>query len=283
MHILLPRAYGMCFGVRDALALADSIADPSSVTIYGELAHNEEVRRRLAERGFRGLEENARDGAPPTARVLLTPHGVSDRERARLTGAGASLIDATCPLVRAAHAAALRFAAEGRFVVVVGRADHVEVRGLVGDLPRHAVVAGPDDVETYPAASIGVVAQTTTTAAELAAALEAVRERNPAADVRLADTICQPTRDRQAALAALLPQIEVLVVVGGRGSRNTRQLADAAARAGVRAHHVQRASDLDPAWFAGAPRVGLTAGTSTPAAILAEVYDALVAMEPPRE
>src|SRR5262245_32465085 len=279
MNVLLPRAYGMCFGVRDAIAMAEAIRDPENVTIYGELVHNEEVRARLAARGFRALDETART-APSTPRVLLTPHGVSDRERARLESTGAELVDATCPLVRAAHRVAQSLAAEGRFVVVVGRADHVEVRGLVGDLERFAVVARPDDAADYDADRIGVLAQTTTTEDELYAVVDAVRAKNPRADVEVVDTICRPTRDRQAALAELLPRIDVLVVVGGRNSRNTRQLADAAARAGVRAHLVQGAADLDPRWFSAAVRVGLAAGTSTPGEAVREVHDALLAMEP---
>jgi len=270
----------MCFGVRDALAAAEALPDPSGVTIYGELVHNPLVGERLAERGFRQLDELERD-VPRTEAVLVTAHGVSDREAARLREHGLRIVDTTCPLVRAAHAAARELDREGRLVVVVGRAGHVEIRGLVGDLRRSVVVAGPEEVERWPDPRIGVLAQTTTPAAQLHAVVRAIRRANPDADVRVADTVCRPTRDRQESLAELLPHVSALVVVGGRGSRNTLELVRAAEAAGVRAIHVESAAELDPAAFAGIETVGLTAGTSTLPETVEEVHERLRGMAPP--
>ncbi len=278
MQVLIPRFYGMCFGVRDALAMAEAVEEPERVTILGELVHNEEVGRRLAARGFRSVGESSgeipRDGA-----VLVTAHGTSDHERARYDAAGLSVIDTTCPLVRNAHEAARRFDAEDRLVVVVGRADHVEVRGLTGDLRAHVVIASAAEARDLGAPRIGVLSQTTTPPDVFADAARAVRDANPRADVAIADTVCRPTRDRQEALAELLDAVDLLVVVGGARSRNAQELVAAAERAGVRAFRISSAEELQPERLAGAVTVGLTAGTSTLPGTFDAVHRALLALE----
>jgi 4-hydroxy-3-methylbut-2-enyl diphosphate reductase len=180
--------------------------------------------------------------------------------------------------VERAHLAAKRLRDEGDFVVVVGRRDHVEVRGLVGDLERFAVVASPDEVITYPGDRIGVIAQTTSTDRQVSSVHAAVVERNPRARVRLVDTVCQPTRDHQRALERLLGRVEAVVVVGGRNSNNTRALAARCRERGVPAVHVQGPEDLDPDFFAGRDVIGLTAGTSTLDETIDGVHRALLSL-----
>ncbi|MBZ0154560.1 MAG: 4-hydroxy-3-methylbut-2-enyl diphosphate reductase [Planctomycetes bacterium] len=262
MQVLRADEMGMCFGVRDALTAIGRVADPTAVTMHGELVHNPEVLAMLDRRGFHRVDE-ARRGVPVTPVVLVTAHGVSDRERERLTAAGKQLLDTTCPLVQKAHAAAKELAAEGRRVVVIGRADHVEVRGLVEDLAAPIVVASEAEVRPWPERRLGVVSQTTTPVALARRIVARIRAENPHADVREIDTICGPTKARIEALAALLPRIDALVVVGGHGSNNTRQLVQRGEAAGLRTLHVEHAGELQPAWFAGCRVVGLTAGTST--------------------
>jgi 4-hydroxy-3-methylbut-2-enyl diphosphate reductase len=264
MQVVAAEAMGLCFGVRDALAVARGVEAPAQVTVFGQLVHNPVVTRELSGRGFRQVEELGRELTPlNTPEVLITAHGISDRERAELAAMGKALIDSTCPLVRKAHAAALRLAGEGYFVVVIGKKNHVEVRGLVGDLERFAVVESAADVVRFDAAKIGVIAQTTSVERDVRAIVERVRAVNAHAEVRFVNTICAPTRDRQAALEKVLGEVDVLVVVGGHHSNNTRQLVARAAEAGVRAIHVEDASELEEAMFAPDEIVGLTAGTST--------------------
>ena len=280
MEVIRAEALGLCFGVRDALAATETVPDPHDVTIYGELVHNEHVNRRLVQLGFRQVGERERQTeAPATGRVLITAHGVSNTERARLREAGRELIDTTCPLVSRAHEAALRLDAEGRFVVVIGRRGHVEVRGLTGDLRNYAVVESPGEARPYAAEKIGVIAQTTSTDALVSAVLDAVRAMNPGRPVRYVDTVCRPTRERQQALRALLPRVDVLIVVGGRNSRNTNELVEAARARGVPAFRVAGASELVPAWFIGCRAAGLTAGTSTLDEAIEEVHRTLLAMQ----
>ncbi len=277
MKVILAQALGMCFGVRDALARIESIEDPHSVTIYGDLVHNESVLRHLRQRGFHSTGEVGRS-VPETARVLITAHGLSNRERETLRRSGKDLIDTTCPLVRRAHQAALELAAEGRHVVVIGRPGHVEVRGLTGDLMSHTVIERKEDVRPLGHRRIGVVCQTTTREETARPILARLAKLNPDADLRYVNTICRPTRRRQRAVAILLRAVQALVVVGGKHSNNTRALVERAKRSGVRVRHVQSPSDLHPDWFCGIETVGLTAGTSTLPTTVVEVHRALKAI-----
>ncbi|MCK5941956.1 MAG: 4-hydroxy-3-methylbut-2-enyl diphosphate reductase [Planctomycetes bacterium] len=277
MQIKRADAMGMCFGVRDALLAIEQVAEPAAVTIHGELVHNGEVLRMLDARGFRQSGEASR-GVPETEGVLITAHGVSERERRRLRAAGKRLIDTTCPLVHKAHEAAQLLQADARRVVVLGRRDHVEVRGIVEDLRDPIVVRDERDVATWPDERLGVVCQTTTPSERVDALMAAIRRANPHADVRLIDTVCNPTKARGAALEALLPQVDALVVVGGRDSNNTRQLVLRAERRGVAALHIENEAELDEGWLSGRRVVGLTAGTSTLPATIDAVHARLLAI-----
>lgn len=277
MQVKRADAMGMCFGVRDALAAMEQVADPESVTIHGELVHNGEVLRMLADRGFRQSAEDRRD-VPATDAVLITAHGVSNRERQKLRRAGKSLIDTTCPLVHKAHEAAQLLQADGRRVVVIGRPDHVEVRGIVEDLDDAVVVQKVCDVATWPEDRLGVVCQTTTPSERVDELMLAIRHQNGHADVRLIDTVCNPTKARGAALEALLPQVDALVVVGGRDSNNTRQLVVRGRERGIPTVHIENADELRPEWFAGRQAVGLTAGTSTLPQTIDAVHEWLVGL-----
>ncbi|GIW87834.1 MAG: 4-hydroxy-3-methylbut-2-enyl diphosphate reductase [Isosphaeraceae bacterium] len=280
MRVIRATAMGLCFGVQDALEMVESIERPERVTIYGELVHNGLVQERLKRLGFRQAAEVGRERSlPETPIVLITAHGVSEAERRRLEAAGREVIDTTCPLVRRAHRAAVALQAQGYFVVIIGKPDHVEVRGLTGDLTRYAVVDRPEAARPYGAARIGLVCQTTTPPPLVRAIAEAVTAANPdAQEIRLVDTVCRPTRERQQAMDQLLDQVEAVVVVGGRHSNNTRALTERCRARGVRAWQVERAEELDPAWFAGIEVVGLTAGTSTLDVTIDEVERVLLAI-----
>lgn len=278
MQVIKADVLGMCFGVRDALKLIDSVSQPRDVTIHGELVHNEEVLKRLDARGFRQVEERRRRELPLTNTVLVTAHGISDRERARLLQAGKRLLDSTCPLVTRAHDAARKLQADGYHVLVIGRRGHVEVQGIVEDLDSFDILETPHEVAVYPHPRLGVMCQTTTPLAHATAVREAIARRNPHADIRFVDTICHPTKDHQESLERLLDKVEVVVVVGGQHSNNTKQLVRRCLERDVPAHHVQSADDLRAEWFEGVERVGLTAGTSTLEETITEVFEALAAM-----
>jgi 4-hydroxy-3-methylbut-2-enyl diphosphate reductase len=229
----------------------------------------------LGEAGFRQSPEGTREAAFGTPLVLITAHGVSHAERQRLAAANKALIDTTCPLVRRAHDAARELQAEGRHVLLVGKAGHVEVRGIVEDLDSYDVIEAPDDVGCYESGRLGIVCQTTTPPDVVADVCARVRRRNPLADVRVIDTVCRPTKLRQRAVLDLVRRVDAVVVVGGRNSNNTRWLVQVCREHQTPALHVESAEELDPAWFAGVRAVGLTAGTSTLDETIDEVHRAL--------
>jgi 4-hydroxy-3-methylbut-2-en-1-yl diphosphate reductase len=275
--VIRAEVMGLCFGVRDALEVVEAIDDPEAVTIHGQLVHNEVVQGRLAARGFAMRDETQRGNSrPETPAVLITAHGISDRERERLEADGKRLIDTTCPLVLRVHLAARALQAEGYHVLVIGRRGHVEVEGIIGDLDHYDVIESVEDVDGYPQQRLGIVCQTTMTEDRAARIRAAIVERNPNADVRFVDTVCLPTKEHQRALDRLLDRVEAVVVVGGRNSNNTRELAARCRERGKPAVHVQSADELDPAWFKGFVTVGLTAGTSTLAETIEGVHRTLV-------
>jgi len=278
MKVIRAEAMGFCFGVRDALTLAGQVAQPADVTIHGELVHNETVLHGLRARGFHLSEEQARTRLTDSPMVMVTAHGISAHERRRLQDAGKQLIDTTCPLVAHVHETAQELQNAGFFVVVIGRRGHVEVCGIVEDLERCAVVERPAEVRTYPHDRLGIVCQTTAAARDVADIRAAIEHKNRDAEIRFVDTVCKPTKDRQAALEDLLDRVGAMVVVGGRNSNNTRRLVARCEERGVPVCHVQKAADLDPAWFSPFETVGLTAGTSTPDEVIEEVCAALAAL-----
>lgn len=283
MQVIKADVLGMCFGVRDALAVIENVDLPECVTIHGELVHNEKVLAHLEARGFRQATETGRRSLPVTDTVLVTAHGISQAERGRLEQAGKRLVDTTCPLVSRAHAAAQKLQKEGYHVLVIGKPGHVEVQGIIEDLRSYDVIEKVADVRSYPFKRLGIMCQTTTPVRHAEAIRAAVVARNPHAGVRYLDTICHPTKDHQKALERLLGRVQAMVVVGGSKSNNTRQLVERCREHGVAAYHVQSAADVQAWWFDGIETVGLTAGTSTLDATIQEVHEALMRIRADRE
>jgi 4-hydroxy-3-methylbut-2-enyl diphosphate reductase len=277
MKILLAEHFGMCFGVRDAIAQAETLAATGPLTILGELVHNPLVRERLRAHGAKegSLDGAAADTAPE---VMITAHGASDLRRAQWRTAGFQIADGTCPLVRHAHTQ-LRLLVEAGFLpVVIGQRGHVEVRGLTEDFPGAVILENAVDLAQLPEAPrYGVIAQTTQPIERVLRLVAEMRRVRPAAEVRFVDTVCKPTKDRQVALQRLLAKADVIVVVGGRASNNTRELVATCRAAGKRALHVERAAELSAADLAGAKVVGLTAGTSTLPETVEAVHHQLLA------
>ena len=276
MEIILADAMGWCFGVRDAVDLALSHPERGDLTIVGELVHDETVLAALSRAGVRftrGFDEPVL-----TRRALVTAHGASQAAIASLRARGLVVEEATCPLVRRAHDRLARFVAQGRHPVVIGRRGHVEVLGLVGDFPGATVVEIAEHArEIAPHERLGVVAQTTQPLDEVLGLVAAIRRAHPASDVAFADTICHPTKERQAAVRRLAAQVQRVVVVGGPRSHNTKRLVETCLAMGIPADRVQLPGELDESRYLGLERVGLTAGTSAPdeaiAAVLARLRE----------
>ena len=262
MKILRAEHLGMCFGVRDAIALALQEAAQQPVTVLGDLVHNETVLARLRQAGIQFQNDANLVG---TARVMITAHGASERKLAEVRQRGLQVIEATCPLVHLAHRSLKTLVDDGFHPIIIGKRGHVEVRGMTEDLARFDVVLEESDVANLREHQFfGVVAQTTQPIEKVRRLVQVLRERFPKSEVRFMDTVCQPTKQRQHAAADLAKQCDVVVVIGGVHSNNTHELVKSCSQFCERVHHVQTADDLLWDWFQTKDIIGITAGTSTP-------------------
>jgi 4-hydroxy-3-methylbut-2-enyl diphosphate reductase len=260
MKVIVAEHFGICFGVRDAIAQAHALAREAPLTILGELVHNPIVREQLR---ARGVQEQSSAGVA-NGRMMITAHGMSDKQREALSKRGLEVADGTCPLVRYAHDQLKRLVRAGYFPIVIGLADHVEVRGLVGDFADACVINEVADVRKLPPrCRYGIISQTTQPIDRVRALVAEIARAYPNAKIQFTDTVCKPTKDRQLALKKLIAAVGVIVVVGGRQSNNTRQLVETCRAAGKRSLHIERPEELQPEWFRGVAVVGLTGGTST--------------------
>lgn len=260
---------GMCFGVKDAIALALATARRDPLTILGDLVHNETVLAELRAKGIR-IEQTPAEVATPT--VMITAHGASKRKIGETRQLGLNVLEATCPLVHVAHHSLKKLVNEGFHPVIIGKRDHVEVRGMTEDLAEFDVVLCEDDVaKLRELPRFGVIAQTTQPIEKVRQLVQLIRERFPDSEVRFVDTVCQPTKQRQSAAIELAQKCDVVIVIGGAHSNNTHELVKTCSRFCARVHHVQTADDLRADWFFAGDVVGITAGTSTPDSLINEV------------
>jgi 4-hydroxy-3-methylbut-2-enyl diphosphate reductase len=273
MKITLAQAMGTCFGVQDAIDLALDPEFKDRLTVVGQLVHNPQTTARLRANGVRIIERDQIDSIT-TAAVMVTAHGASDATKEQLRSRGFIVYDATCPLVIRLHKLARFLERLGYFPVVIGEANHVEVRGVIGNLANAAVVRDETDLAQLAGhARIGVVSQTTNRLEKVQKLVTAIRALPGVEDVRFIDTICAPVKERQQAIHQLLSEdIDLGIVIGGQNSANTRKLQELILDRGIEAHHIEDAAELDAAWFAGKHHVGITAGTSTPQDVIEAVH-----------
>jgi len=266
MKIIRAEHLGMCFGVKDAIALALETARREPLTVLGDLVHNETVLEELRAKGIR-IEQQP--GNADTRTVMITAHGASRRKISETRGLGLSVLEATCPLVHVTHRSLAKLAHEGFHPVIIGKRDHVEVRGMTEDLDAFDVVLSEKDVANlreHP--RFGIVSQTTQPVEKVRRLVRLICGQFPKSEVRFVDTVCQPTKQRQNAAVELAQKCDVVVVIGGAHSNNTHELVRTCSQCCGRVHHVQTADDLREEWFHAEDNVGITAGTSTPDAVI---------------
>ena len=269
MKIIRGEHLGMCFGVKDAIALALETARQGSLTILGDLVHNETV---LAELRANGIRLEQKPESIGTQTVMITAHGASERRMGETRRLGLNVLEATCPLVHVAHRSLAKLVQEGFHPVIIGKRDHVEVRGMTEDLGAFDVILSEEDVANLrERPRFGVVSQTTQPVERVRRLVQLIRERFPNSEVRFVDTVCQPTKQRQNAAVELAQKCGVVVVIGGAHSNNTQELVKTCSRFCARVQHVQTADDLRAKWFNEADTVGITAGTSTPDTLIRQV------------
>jgi 4-hydroxy-3-methylbut-2-enyl diphosphate reductase len=269
MKIILAKRAGFCFGVKRATQMAFEAAamDKKTYTL-GPIIHSPQVVNKLEEMGVKALKslESMDSGT-----IIIRSHGVASEEIDEATQKKLEIVDATCPFVKKAQEHVKSLSEAGYGVVVVGDADHPEVQGIVsygGD--RVFVVGSGEEVKKLPKMNkIGVVAQTTQSFENLKNVVFECLQRG--GEIRVFNTICDATAVRQEEAKELACQVDCMLVVGGFNSANTRRLSEVCAEIQPRTHHIETATEINPVWFDGVDRVGVTAGASTPKWIIDEV------------
>ncbi len=264
MKITLARSAGFCFGVKRALLIALKAAQaPERVCMLGDIVHNEDVSRRLSRAGIHKLRRLARG----QDRVLIIQaHGASLCLQAKAARSGYRIIDATCPMVKEIHRIARGLEKEGRTVIIIGDKSHDEVRGIVGQLKDPAVVIEREDRIPWKRIGrprkTGIVVQSTQNLEKVLRISRKLQARLK--DVKFCNTICGPTKAKQAEIRSLPLSNDVMIIIGSRTSANTRRLYEISRSLNKKSFWVRSAADLKKDWLRGARRAGVTAGASTP-------------------
>jgi len=266
--ILLAEPRGFCAGVDRAIDIVEHALAKFGRPIYvrHEIVHNTYVVNDLKAKGAIFIEELSE--VPPGATLIFSAHGVSRAVQLEAEQRGFRIFDATCPLVTKVHVEVAKLHKEGYEFIMIGHKGHPEVEGTMGQLDSgiHLVEDADDVARVQPAQTdkLAVVTQTTLSVDDAADILAAVKARFPKVREPKQQDICYATQNRQDAVKLLSPQVDVVIVVGSPTSSNSNRLRELAERMGTPAHMVDSAEDLQPEWFAGKPRVGLTAGASAP-------------------
>jgi len=280
LQILLAENAGFCFGVRRALEIAEQATrDHPRVFSLGPLIHNRQVVERLAAQGLvvsAGVEE-----VPPGAVAMIRAHGAGPEVYEQARARGITLLDATCPFVARVHRKAAHFSRQGYTVLVLGDPNHPEAQGIVAHTGGQAlIVESPQDLTNLRLPSrVAVVCQTTQTLEALRALVDALLPQ--VSELVVANTICDATAKRQEESLRLARQVDLMIVIGGYHSANTRRLAEICAATGTPTHHIEQADELQEEWLAGVEKVGVTAGASTPAEAIEAVLMRLREMAAP--
>src|SRR4051794_36400075 len=268
-RILLAAPRGYCAGVDRAVQTVERALDLHGPPVYvrKEIVHNKHVVETLRSRGAIFVDE-LDDTIPEGAVTVFSAHGVSPAVHADASRRGLQTIDATCPLVTKVHREALKFAAEGYTIVLIGHAGHEEVEGTMGEAPDHIVlVENEADVDTLQVADetkIAYISQTTLSVDETRSIIARLRERFPHIVGPRTDDICYATTNRQAAVRQMAGECDLVLVIGSKNSSNSNRLVDVARDHGARAFLIDGADQVRDEWLEGARVVGISSGASAP-------------------
>ncbi|HEX2069139.1 MAG TPA: 4-hydroxy-3-methylbut-2-enyl diphosphate reductase [Actinomycetota bacterium] len=277
-----PRSF--CAGVDRAIEIVERALDRYGPPIYvrKQIVHNAHVIKDLERRGARFVEEL--NEVPPGSRVVFSAHGVSPQVRSDAKRRRLNVIDATCPLVTKVHAEARRFAKLGYHIVLVGHEGHEEVEGTMGEAPEAMeLITGPEDAQRINVSEgkrVAYLTQTTLAVDEADEVVRAIRRRYPTLDGPSSSDICYATSNRQEAVKVLARECDLLLVIGSENSSNSQRLVEVAEREGCTARLINDETSIDPDWFVGAATVGVTAGASTPEALVERVVGVLASLGP---
>jgi len=282
MDIFLANPRGFCAGVERAIAIVERALEKFGAPIYvrHEVVHNKFVVDDLKSKGAVFVEELV--DVPAGATVVFSAHGVSKAVRVEAEARGLRVFDATCPLVTKVHVEVAKMREQGRDIVMIGHAGHPEVEGTMGQVEGGIHLVDSIDAVRRLAVRdpqrLAYVTQTTLSVDDAEGIVTALKARFPAIVGPKRDDICYATQNRQDAVKALIPSVDVVIVVGSPNSSNSNRLREVAAHRGVPSYMVDRADELEAAWVAGKRRVGVTAGASAPEILVRQVIARLKAL-----
>ncbi|MEJ2255117.1 MAG: 4-hydroxy-3-methylbut-2-enyl diphosphate reductase [Nitrospirota bacterium] len=273
MKVRAAKRAGFCFGVKRAIDIAFKVAEEKKggVCTLGPIIHNPQVVEKLDAAGVQPIEDlEALKRIGKVSAVIVRTHGIPETDMGRLSDEGYDIIDATCPFVKKAQYYAKLLREEGYRVIILGDREHPEVKGLMDYAGDGVVVLSrPEDFPAARGRRLGIVVQTTQQVENLRRLVAFLVGRTK--ELKVYNTICNSTALRLKETEEIARESDVMVVVGGKNSANTTQLAKLCASLGVRTHHIETAGEIWEEWFHGSERVGLTAGASTPDWIINEV------------
>lgn len=282
LKLLIAAPRGFCAGVDRAIRIVELALEKHGAPVYvrHEIVHNKFVVDSLRQKGAVFVEEL--DEVPDGAPVVFSAHGVPKAVPAAAEARGLDYLDATCPLVSKVHRQAERLVEQGRHILFVGHKGHPEVIGTFGQVPggQMTLIETTEDAEAVTPAdpdNLAFLTQTTLSVDDTAAIVAALKRRFPSIQGPRGEDICYATSNRQAAVKAIARACDLMLVIGAPNSSNSVRLVEVAEREGTRARMIQRATEIDFAWFEGVSTLGITAGASAPELLVREVVDALVA------
>lgn len=280
MEVIVADNAGFCFGVKRAIKMANTAIDqaPGKVTALGPLIHNPQVVDAFARRGLEVVEEM--DEIDENSTVIIRSHGVGPAVIENATQRGLNVVDTTCPFVTKAQQYASKLIDENYKVVMIGDKNHPEVIGVVAYTNGKAIVINsiPEAEALKFIPRMGVVFQTTHSIGHVQEIVGALLKRGK--EVRVFNTLCGATTSMQKTAVELAPDVDAMVIVGGRQSANTAQLAEVCRRVNPRVHQIESADELREEWFSGLRLIGVSAGASTPDEVIAEVVERITQLEP---
>jgi 4-hydroxy-3-methylbut-2-enyl diphosphate reductase len=276
--LLLAAPRGYCAGVDRAVQTVERALELHGAPVYvrKEIVHNKHVVEELAQRGAVFVEELS-DDIPEDAVTVFSAHGVSPAVHAEAETRGLRTIDATCPLVTKVHREAVKFAADGYTIVLVGHAGHEEVEGTMGEVPGSIVLVETEDdvdaLEVEDPSQIAYLTQTTLSVDETTAIIARLREKFPAITGPRTDDICYATTNRQLAVKQMAEHCDLVLVIGSRNSSNSNRLVDVARAAGADSHLIDNELEVREEWLDSARVVGITSGASAPEGLVQRLVD----------
>lgn len=273
MEILLAKDMGFCWGVRRAIDIMENAArDHGEIISVGPIVHNPQVVKELEDQGIRTDVKPEDDSHP----VAITAHGVGPQVLEDVKASGAKIIDGTCPIVTRSQRWARKMAEAGFAVVVFGDPNHREVKGVIGWAGDKAIaVRDGDPIPENLPSRVAIISQTTQSPERFAEFVGQLMTKRVSeiSELRLINTLCNVTSGQQAAARELAQEVDLMLVVGGKTSANTRHLWEVCLEEGVTSHHIETADEIEPSWLRSSNRVGVTAGASTPDAAVEAVVE----------